>query len=84
MEIRLGDILIKKSLITRDQLRDVLMVQQGGDEKLGLKRGEKLGRVLLAKGHIAPMELVRILCEQKGNIDFLLIGNYLVEPMMVA
>ncbi|MBI5047346.1 MAG: Flp pilus assembly complex ATPase component TadA [Deltaproteobacteria bacterium] len=84
MEIRLGDILIKKSLITRDQLRDVLMLQQGGDEKLGLKRGEKLGKVLLAKGHIAPMELVRILCEQKGNIDFLLIGNYLVEPMLVA
>ncbi|MBI3398526.1 MAG: Flp pilus assembly complex ATPase component TadA [Deltaproteobacteria bacterium] len=84
MEIRLGDILIKKGLITRDQLRDVLIVQQGGDEKLGLKRGEKLGRVLLAKGHIAPMELVRILCEQKGNIDFLLIGHYLVEPMLVA
>ncbi|MBI5327477.1 MAG: Flp pilus assembly complex ATPase component TadA [Deltaproteobacteria bacterium] len=84
MEIKLGDILIKKSLITRDQLRDVLIAQQGGDENLGLKRGEKLGRVLLAKGHIAPMELVRILCEQKGNIDFLLIGRYLVEPMLVA
>lgn len=84
MEVRLGDILIKKGLITRDQLRDVLMVQHIGDEKSGLKRGEKLGRVLLAKGHVSPMELVRILCEQKGNIDFLLIGSYIVEPMLVA
>ncbi len=84
MEIKLGEILIKKGLISSDQLRDVLLVQRGGDERLQLKPGEKIGRIILAKGYVAPMDLLRVLCEQKRNIDFLLIGNYLVEPMVVA
>lgn len=83
-EIKLGEILRKKGLISSDQLRDVLMVQLAGDEKLLMRPGEKLGKVLLAKKYIAPMELVRVLCEQKSNIDFLLISNYLVEPIVVT
>lgn len=83
-EIKLGEILRKKGLISSDQLRDVLMVQRAGDEKLLMRPGEKLGKVLLAKKYVAPMELVRVLCEQKSNIDFLLIGNYLVEPIVVT
>lgn len=83
-ETKLGEILRRKGLISSDQLREVLMVQRAGDEKLMMRPGEKLGKVLLAKGYVAPMELVRVLCEQKGNIDFLLIGNYLVEPMVVT
>ena len=83
-ETKLGEILRRKGLISSDQLRDVLMVQRAGDERLMMRPGEKLGKVLLAKGYVAPMELVRVLCEQKSNIDFILIGNYLVEPMVVT
>jgi type IV pilus assembly protein PilB len=84
VEIRLGEYVMKKGLITRDQLREVLMVQRGGDASLGLEKGEKIGRILLAKNYIAPMTLVRVLCEQKGNIDFLLVGDYLVEPRVIT
>ncbi|MFQ5586228.1 MAG: ATPase, T2SS/T4P/T4SS family [Thermodesulfobacteriota bacterium] len=84
MEMRLGEYVMKKGLITRDQLREALLIQRGGDKSLSLKPGEKIGKILLAKGFMAPMTLVRVLCEQKENIDFLLIGEYLVEPRVIT
>ncbi|MEE9591368.1 MAG: ATPase, T2SS/T4P/T4SS family, partial [Thermodesulfobacteriota bacterium] len=84
MEIRLGEYVMKKGLITRSQLREVLMIQRGGDASIGLEKGEKIGKVLLAKKYITPMTLIRVLCEQKGNIDFLIIGDYLVEPRVIT
>ena len=84
MEPRLGEIAIKKGLITRDHLREALLVQQSGDEALGLAVGTKLGKVLTALGYLDPMVLVRILYEQLGGIDFIYIGQYMVEPRVVT
>jgi type IV pilus assembly protein PilB len=84
MAERLGQIAIKKGLITRDQLREALICQRSGDNALGLAPGEKLGRILLAKGLIKPMVLVRLLYEQMGKIDFLYISDYMVEPRVVT
>lgn len=84
MEVKLGELILKKGLISRDQLREALIIQRGGDKDLGIRQGERLGRVLLQKGYITPMDLVRVLCEQKGKIDFILVGRYLVEPRVVT
>ena len=84
MEQKLGEIAIKKGLITRDHLREALLVQQSGDAELGVEAGAKVGKILIALGFLEPMVLVRILYEQMGGIDFLLIGDYMVEPRVVS
>ncbi|MEE8383300.1 MAG: type II/IV secretion system protein [Thermodesulfobacteriota bacterium] len=81
---KIGEIAIKKGLITQEQLRDALIIQREGDPDLGIQPGDKVGRVLLKMKFIKAMDLVRILYEQKGHIDFLLIGNYVVEPRVVT
>ena len=84
MEQKLGEIAIKKGLITRDHLREALLVQQSGDAELGVEAGAKVGKILIALGFLEPMVLVRILYEQMGGIDFLFIGDYMVEPRVVS
>ena len=84
MEIKLGELVLRKNLINKDQLREALLIQRSGSRELGIRKGEKLGKILLRKEYVAPMELVRILCEQKSKIDFLLIDKYFVEPRVVT
>ena len=81
---RLGEIAIKKGFISQDQLREAMVIQRSGDIKFGVSPNDKLGKVLLAKSYIKPMDLVRTLYEQKANIDFLYIGSYVVEPRVVT
>ena len=82
--VRLGELLIEKKHITRDQLRVALEIQSYGDKYAKLKPGEMLGKVLVKMGFIEPLLLVRVLCEQKGNVDFLYVGKYIVEPRVVT
>ncbi len=84
VEEKLGELILKKGLLSRDQLREALLIQRVGDKEAGLKVGERIGRILLVKGLIEPMELVRVLCEQRRNIDYILVDKYLVEPGLVA
>jgi type IV pilus assembly protein PilB len=81
--LQLGEILIGKGLITRDDLRLALENQVIGDEKLGIQPKELLGKTLVKMGKLKPMQLVRTLCEQKGTVDFIAVGDYLVEPRVV-
>ncbi|MBI5233660.1 MAG: Flp pilus assembly complex ATPase component TadA [Deltaproteobacteria bacterium] len=82
--IRIGELFIKKGLITRDQLRSALIAQSGGDREFGIEYGEKIGIVLVKKNYVKPDQLVRTLSEQKGNIDFLFVGNHPIEPRVVT
>ena len=82
--LQLGEILISRGIISRDQLRLALAKQVTGDEKLGVKPKEMLGKTLVKMGVLEPMLLVRTLCEQRGTVDFIAIGDYLVEPIVVS
>ncbi|QTA79325.1 Putative general secretion pathway II protein, GspE-like [Desulfonema limicola] len=56
MKIRLGDILLKQSIITQEQLDNALKEQK--------KTGLKLGQVLTIRGLINELQVVNMLCEQ--------------------
>lgn len=71
----LGDLLLSRKLITEDQLKTALKIHQ--DTK------EKLGNILIAKGYIGGLDLVRVLSEQH-RIDYLEIDELLVDPSIVA
>jgi len=53
---RLGDLLLRKGLITADQLAAALVESR--------ERGELLGRVLIELGYVFEDELARVLAEQ--------------------
>ncbi|MEE9543068.1 MAG: hypothetical protein V3V95_04725 [Thermodesulfobacteriota bacterium] len=81
--LQLGEILISRGFISKDQLRLALDTQITGDEKLGIQPRELLGNILVKMGYIEPMVLIRTLCEQKGTVDFIAVGDYLVEPRVI-
>lgn len=58
MAIRLGDILLEKNLVTKEQLETALKEHQ--------KTGEFLGQVLIKMGFIDEVTLAEILSEQMG------------------
>ena len=53
---RLGDLLMRKGLITQEQLTEALVESRSS--------GELLGRILIRRGHIFGDELARSLAEQ--------------------
>ncbi len=55
---RLGEILLKKDLITQDQLNKALNLQRSS--------GDKLGKILIDQNYINPEELVEVLSYQRG------------------
>ena len=79
-KMMLGEILIRKGLISRDHLRVALETQAVGNTAKGVRVGELLGKIIVKMGCLESMQLVRVLCEQKGNVDFIYSGKYLVEP----
>jgi len=60
-ELKLGELLVKKGLISQDALEEALVEQE--------RTGDLLGRVLVQKG-VKEEEIYRALAEQKG-LDFL-------------
>jgi type IV pilus assembly protein PilB len=81
---RIGQILLDRQLITVQQLAEARVLQVQGDPKLGVRRDEKLGRVLIKLGYITPSDLIRALCDQDRHVDYLVFDKYLVEPALVA
>ncbi|MFN3266391.1 MAG: ATPase, T2SS/T4P/T4SS family [Deinococcales bacterium] len=61
-EERLGNRLIKKQLITDEQLEQALSLQEPG--------GEPIGKILVRLGFLSEVELFRVLAEQ-ANVPFL-------------
>jgi hypothetical protein len=79
-EQRIGRILLSRGLVNIRQLSHAVMVQAKGDPGHGLAPGERLGAILVRLGYLAPMRLVRALCDQAGAVNFLVFNRYLVEP----
>ena len=74
-EERVGDILLKKGLISEEQLKSALEEQK--------KTHEKLGQVLIQKGAISPSVLTEALSAQT-NIPSVNIENYAIDPNVIA
>ncbi|MCG9479275.1 MAG: GspE/PulE family protein [Actinomycetia bacterium] len=73
---RLGQILLRKNLITQEQLQNALKSQE--------KSGEKLGKIMIDKGYITAEELVEVLSFQKGFETIDLVQNQeSIEPGVV-
>lgn len=68
--IRLGDILLKKSDITDEQLSDALNSQAG--------TGKRLGEVLIEKGYITELKIMVALSEQFG-LEIVNLDNYVIN-----
>jgi len=77
---KIGRILLSRGLVNIRQLAHAATVQQTGLEAEGVRRGERLGAILLKLGYVSPLHLVRALCDQAGHVGFLLFGRYPVEP----
>jgi len=73
-ELRLGDILIEKGVISKEDLEQALVEQE--------KSGKLLGKILLNKGLIDEKELYQALAEQDG-VEFLEKTDHL-EPATEA
>jgi type IV pilus assembly protein PilB len=71
----LGDLLLARQLITEEQLKTALEIHR--------TTKNKLGTILIAKGYINGMDLVRVLTEQH-KIDYLEIEELLVDPGLVS
>ncbi len=74
-EERLGDLLLRKGLITEEQLREALEEQK--------KTHEKLGQILIQKGIISPSALSEILSAQT-NIPSVNIEEFSIDPNVVS
>ncbi|MDZ7837266.1 MAG: ATPase, T2SS/T4P/T4SS family [Actinomycetota bacterium] len=73
---RLGQILLRKNLITQEQLQNVLKTQE--------KSGEKLGKIMIDRNYITAEELVEVLSFQKGFETIDLVQNQeSIEPAVV-
>ncbi len=73
--MRVGDLLLQKGLITKEQLMQALEEQK--------KTHERLGQILIQKGLISPQELSNILSNQY-NIPSINIENYALDPDIVS
>ncbi len=73
--MRVGDLLLQKGLITKEQLMQALEEQK--------KTHERLGQILIQKGLISPQELSNILSSQY-NIPSINIENYALDPDIVS
>lgn len=70
MKMRLGDILVKDSIITEEQLFKALELQKG--------TGQKLGAVLIMQGWLTDEQLFTVL-EEQYQIPYLDINNIYID-----
>jgi type IV pilus assembly protein PilB len=70
-KVPLGTILLHRGLVTQEQIDDAIEEQA--------RSGRALGRVLVARGHIGEIDLVRALAEQAG-LEFVDLSDKQVDP----
>jgi len=70
-KLRLGDILVRNSVISEEQLVKALELQRG--------TGQKLGSVLITQGWLNEEQLYRVL-EEQFQIPFIDINNTYIDP----
>jgi len=81
---KIGQILLDRGVISKDDLAEAERIQRFGDTTLKLPPGEKLGHVIIRMGRALPVDIVRALCEQRRIDDYVLVGNHIVSPSLVA
>ena len=74
-EMRVGDLLLQKGIITKEQLEQALEEQK--------KTHEKLGQILIQHGVISPATLSEILSSQ-SNIPSINIEEFSIDPNVVS
>lgn len=74
-EMRVGDLLLQKGLITKEQLEQALEEQK--------KTHEKIGQILIQHGIISPATLSEILSSQ-SNIPSINIEEFSIDPNVVS
>ncbi len=84
MHRKIGQLLLEKGLITRKDLLEAEQIQQAGSPEAGLPPGERFGSIIIQKGYVSAMEVVRALCEQRSIDDYMLVGRYIVSPSLIA
>ncbi len=62
-DIRLGSLALKAGVITPEQLREALGAQ--AREAINGKLPRQIGIILMAKGHLTPEQLSRLLQDQQ-------------------
>lgn len=73
-EIRIGEILLEKGLISTEQLKEALLEQKNSKEYLG--------KLLLRKKLISEQDLLRVLSEQFGLAVISLKNKYIDWPLV--
>lgn len=74
-KIKLGKLLVKQRIISREQLEDALTCQK--------KSGNKLGRELIGLGYLTDQQLVGFLSQQL-NIEQIKLKDYRLNPAISA
>jgi len=70
---RLGELLVEKGIITREQLRDALALQRS--------TGKKLGEILISQNLISEAQMAKVLQEQLG-IPFVDLNKMNIDPKL--
>ncbi|MFS8500797.1 MAG: type II secretion system ATPase GspE [Caldicoprobacter sp.] len=70
---RLGELLVEKGMITREQLKEALALQKS--------TGKKLGEILISQNLISEAQMAEVLQEQLG-ISFVDLNKVTLEPKM--
>ena len=73
-KLRIGDVLLETGLITVEQLKQALEIQQ--------ERGGKLGDIFINRGFIDEFSFLRALSDQL-NIPFIELEHYTINPQIV-
>lgn len=72
--LRLGEMLVEKGLITKEQRDSALEIQK--------QNGKRIGVVLIEMGVITEKDVISSLAVQLG-IPYIDLSNYLIEPVIV-
>ncbi len=70
---RLGELLVEKGIITREQLKDALVLQKS--------TGKKLGEILISQNLISESQMAEVLEEQLG-IPFVDLNKVTLDPKL--
>lgn len=70
-KLRLGDMLVNKGLITEEQITEAIRLQN--------KLGKRMGQIIIDKGWVAELEVLKVLAQQL-SIPLITLRNGLYDP----
>ena len=84
MSEALAETLLKRKALTAEQLRAAQAAQQVGDVRRGVNPGDPLGQICILLGFAQPVPVALALCETYNLVNYLLIDNFPVDPLVAA